>query len=1258
MSSESLSRHEEQLREQDQEQAPAYKNAPEDARRLALQADRYIETPWNIISSYFSNNHLGRLVRHQLESYNKFVSEFIPATIDMFNPVSISSDQDYDRASKKHALTVQVSFDNFSVHRPQIHENNGATQVMFPQKARLRNFTYASTMTVDIRVQYVVRTGENLNNLHTMQSSFTGIHIGKLPIMLKSNICVLTQYPHLSTAVTGECSHDAGGYFIINGSEKTVLGQERAAENKVYCFNVSKGNTKWNWVAETKSVPDYKQISPKQTNVMIASKSNGNGYPIYVQVPRIKAPIQLFVLFRALGIISDKAICEMILLTVCDDSVNAATTKNPESGAESVKELLDALSASIVDANTVLTREDALRVISSNAAFAHASHTSSNASAAASAAAAAATAAIAAIAAASEKETSTTKRRMDFVSDILANDLFPHCRTEKQKVYFLAYAVLKLIRVSLGQLPQDDRDSYLNKRIDTTGVLLNNLFRNYFHKVVKDMTKQVIREINTGSWRSTENHMHIITRTNIAKIIKSTTIENGLKRALSTGDFGIKSMTPSTKVGVAQVLNRLTYVSSLSHLRRVSTPIDKSGKLVAPRKLNPTTWGYFCPAETPEGGSVGVVKNISYMTHITVPSSSETLYLQAESYMRSLDTCSSPRDAMGKVKVFINGAWVGITDDPVRMFQDFKTKKMSGLISVYCSVVFDYRQQEIRICNDGGRLTRPLLRIKNNVPFLTNDTLAAIKDGALEWDDLMTNMRTEQPIIEYVDPDEQNFSMIAMTHAHLKANANAETPGAGLLKFTHCEIHPSTIFGVLASCIPFPDHNQAPRNTYQCAMGKQAMGVYVTNYHSRLDKTAYVLSYPSRPLVDTRLMGMIKLDEIPSGGTIIVAIMTHTGYNQEDSVLVNKGSIDRGMFMTTIYHTEKDEDKKINGDEEIRCRPDPKRTKGMKFGNYDKVNARGVIPENTLVENRDILIAKVVPIKENRNDPTKVIKYDDASRIYRTTEETYVDKTYMDRNGEGYCFAKVRTRALRKPVIGDKFSSRHGQKGTCGNIIPECDMPYTKDGVRPDIIINPHAIPSRMTIGQLKETLLGKLLVQLGLFGDGTSFGELEIDDISTELLRLGFEKNGNELLYSGLTGEQIESDIFIGPVFYQRLKHMVADKQHSRSIGPMVNLTRQPAEGRSRDGGFRFGEMERDCTVAHGASRFTRGRLYDCSDKYQVHVCRECGMIAVFNDVAGVHVCRTCDNRTDFALVQIPYACKLLFQELQTMNVVPRIIT
>ena len=437
------------------------------------------------------------------------------------------------------------------------------------------------------------------------------------------------------------------------------------------------------------------------------------------------------------------------------------------------------------------------------------------------------------------------------------------------------------------------------------------------------------------------------------------------------------------------------------------------------------------------------------------------------------------------------------------------------------------------------------------------------------------------------------------------------------------------------------------------------MGIYATNYENRMDKTAYILNYPMRPLVDTRIMDVIHLNKIPSGSQLIVAIMTHTGYNQEDSLLINKGSIDRGMSMATVYHTEKDEDKqKINGDEEIRCKPDASKTKGMKMGNYNKVNSKGVIPENTIIQNRDVIISKVRPIKENRNNHTKVIKYEDQSKIYKTNEETYIDKNYINRNGEGYNFAKVRIRTVRKPVIGDKFSSRHGQKGTTGNIIPECDMPRTAEGLVPDMIINPHAIPSRMTIGQLKETILGKVLVELGLFGDGTAFGDFDIKTITDLLLNVGYEAHGNELLYNGLTGEQIECSVFIGPVFYQRLKHMVNDKAHSRSFGPMVNLTRQPNEGRSRDGGLRFGEMERDCMISHGASRFTKGRIYDASDKYSVYVCKKCGLTASYNDQMHIHLCHVCDNRTDFAYVEIPYACKLLFQELNTMNIAPRLIT
>jgi DNA-directed RNA polymerase II subunit RPB2 len=1209
----------------------------------------YIEEPWSIISSYFQGKHLQQLVRHQIESYNDMVNNQLRRTIDMFNPVRICSEQDYDKTSQKHRLEIEVNFNNFYLYRPQIHENTGATKIMFPQEARLRNFTYASMMTTDLSIKYIVRSGPNLSNVQTFHKQIPKVHIGKLPIMLKSCICVLSQHDHLDHNVTGECPHDAGGYFIINGSEKTVLGQERAAENKVVCYNVAKNNTKWLWVAEIKSIPDHKCISPKQINMMVVAKQNGFGHPLVIQIPRMKQPVPIFIVFRALGVLSDKEICEYIVYnvsntgntgntgnTVKDQITNSETQRQSQS-----KMLLDALQASIIDANHIMTQEDAIKYMISQVIF-----TPIN----------------------MDKETGAIKKR-EFAMEVLHNDLYPHCNTDKQRIFFLGYMTHKLLMAFFEITKQDDRDSYLNKRIDLTGTLLNNLFRNYFNKLVKDMSKQVIREINTGSWRSTEDFLSIINDTNMYKIIKSATIENGLKRALSTGDFGIKSLT-SNKVGVAQVLNRLTYSSSLSHLRRINTPIDKSGKLIPPRKLHNTSWGFLCPAETPEGGSIGVVKNISYMTHITIHSNPTSLHTHIDEHIRRIETLK-PRDTYNEVKVFVNGIWVGITNDPVRLYKDFKMKKHCGIINVYTSIVFDYILSEIRICNDAGRLIRPLhiVNPETNDLYITRDIIERLSKHEIMWDDLLTHMcgdsyicpsNSNNPthaVIEYIDPDEQAFSMIAMKPTHLYRNEE-DPSNPYIYRYSHCEIHPSTIFGILASCIPFPEHNQAPRNTYQCAMGKQAIGIYVTNYIRRMDKTAYVLTYPHRPLVDTRLMQMIKLAEIPSGAPLIVAIMSYTGYNQEDSVLVNQGAIDRGMFSATIYHTEKDEDKKINGDEEVRCRPDPSKTKGMKFGNYEKINQRGIMPANTFIENRDIIMGKVIPIKDNRNDPTKIIKYEDVSRAYHTCEECYVDKSYIDSNGEGYCFCKVRIRAFRKPVIGDKVSSRMGQKGTIGNIIPEKDMPFTKDGIRPDIIINPHAIPSRMTIGQLKETLLGKVLVNLGLFGDGTSFGELEIKDISKELLKVGFEMNGNELLYNGLTGEQIKSDIFIGPVFYQRLKHMVNDKQHSRSIGPMVNFTHQPAEGRSRDGGLRFGEMERDAMVGHGASRFTRGRMYDSSDKYEVHVCRKCGMVAAYNDERSIHLCKTCDNRSDFALVQIPYACKLLFQELATMNIAPRIMT
>jgi DNA-directed RNA polymerase II subunit RPB2 len=1158
---------------------------------------------WKVIESYFQNKHLLQLVKHQIESYNDFIQNQIKRTVEMFNPINIKSPHDYIKEFRKYRLEIVIEFENLCVYRPEIHENNGATKLMFPNNARLRNFTYTSNFTLDLNIKYIIRTGEQLENEEIKNVKLSKIQFGKIPIMLKSSICILNQYNYISPEVMEECKMDPGGYFIINGSEKTCIGQEKPADNIIFCYKQKPGH-KWLWTSEIRSVPDWKCISPKQIYMMISSKLISCGNEILVQIPRLKRQIPLFILFRALGLKSDKEICNIICLDI-DSSENF--------------EIMNYLKASILQTSDCITYEDCLKYVINSVIY-----TPLNL----------------------DKDEGQKKKR-EFALDVLTNDLFPNCMTETEKIYLLGYMTNRIIKCALGHIPSDDRDCYNNKRIELTGTLMNNLFRNYFNKVVKDIQKRVIREINNGSWKSTEDYTSIITLTNIYKIVKSSTIENGLKRALSTGDFGIKHLN-SNKVGVAQVLNRLTYASTLSHLRRINMPIDKSGKLIEPRKLHGSSWGFLCPAETPEGQSIGVVKNLSYMTIISGYSDSAPIYEYLKSKITLLNKDIKSCELFNKVKVFVNGRWVGVTETPIELFNDLKLKKSKGIINIYTSIVLNYKTKEIFISNEYGRLLRPLFKVRDNNILITKDMIKKIELGELVWDDLLVSLKIEESVIEYVDPFEQSASMIAIKPINIQKGFH----------YTHCEIHPSTIFGVIASCIPFPEHNQSPRNTYQSAMGKQAMGVYVSNINSRMDKTAYVLNYTMRPLVETRIMNMLKLNRLPSGNQVIVAIMTHSGYNQEDSILFNKGSIDRGLFHATIYHTEKDEDKKTNGEEELHIKPNKMNTKNMKFGNYEKINKNGVIDENEIIEDKDIIIAKVVAIKENKNDNTKVIKYEDQSRSYRTDEECYVDKNYIDRNGEGYNFTKVRIRTLRKPNIGDKFSSRHGQKGTIGNIINEEDMPFTKEGLRPDLIINPHAIPSRMTIAQIKETVLGKLLLELGLFGDGTSFGELNLETIFKELKKYNYESKGNELLYDGKTGQQIETSIFIGPVYYQRLKHMVNDKQHSRCIGPMVNLTRQPAEGRSRDGGLRFGEMERDCMISHGASRFTKERMYDVSDKYSVHVCKKCGLIAIYNDKKHIHLCKICENKTEFSYVEIPFSCKLLFQELISMNIVPRIMT
>jgi DNA-directed RNA polymerase beta subunit len=709
----------------------------------------------------------------------------------------------------------------------------------------------------------------------------------------------------------------------------------------------------------------------------------------------------------------------------------------------------------------------------------------------------------------------------------------------------------------LGIKEFDDRDSYINKRVDTPGVLLASIFRQYYGKMVKDMKNMIQKEINVGGWKVTNKLSNVINKVNVYKIVKSTIIDSGLRYALSTGNWGIKSN--KNKQGVAQVLNRLSYNATLSHLRRINTPIEKSGKLVQPRKLHATQWGVICPAETPEGSSVGLVKNMAMMAGITICSNSANVreLIEAELGMIPFGATTGYDIKMfhDNTKVVINGDIVGVHFEPHMLYMQLKELKQKGCINIYTSVVWNFRNNEILVSTEGGRCVRPLFIVDNDKGFprsrLTKKVYEDLIAKRITWQDLVIGYDDNPSIVEFMDVEEVNSAMIAMKYDDIVARALdikkvGRTPAAA---FTNMEIHPSMIMGVLGSLIPFSDHNQAPRVAYQASMAKQALTVYSTNFRHRFDTMGHVLSYGQRPIVKTNITNILNNDDLPTGINVIVAIATYTGFNQEDSVILNKSALDRGLFNSTYYKTHKEINNKnhSNGEEEFFTKPDMNIVKNVKPYNYDKLDSSGFVPENTFVKTGDVIVGKVMPTKVEHS-----IQYKDNSTSMKNNESGFIDKNgasdkyFTNTNGDGYNFAKVRIRSDRTPTIGDKFSSRHGQKGTCGMMYRQEDMPFTADGIVPDIIVNPHAIPSRMTIGQLMECIMGKACAHMGTFGYGTAFNGTNVEDIANLLEnKCGMERYGNEILYNSRTGEQIHTEIFIGPTYYQRLKHMVQDKVH-----------------------------------------------------------------------------------------------------------------
>ena len=1178
------------------------------------QSFNYEKNTFTVIDNMFQNNYIVNKI--QQDSYNDFVSNLVPIIMEQYNPLIYKYENDEGR---KYELELNIKSSRITY--PKVSDNDGTIHELSPSLARLRNYTYSSKLLVDISKK--TRIYENDELIENDEKLLQEVTLGKIPIMVQSKYCMNTIK---NKADLDECKYDNGGYFIINGIEKVIISQERCIDNKGLCFYQK--NSKCKYVLELKSSVKGKLMPTKPLYIKLYSKDNLiNGNYVRISMPYFKQDIPLFVLMRALGFESDKEIIKLIVLDLSNIYY---------------KDVMEVLESSIDDSQNIRTKEEALDFISNNLTNI-------------------------------PRDAKNKEKIYEYVNYILTNEYIPHVgKSLINKGLYTGYLILKLIMCSLGKKDCDDRDSYLNKRIDTTGSLLGALFRQYYTKLVKELKTSCNKEFNNGSWKATDNFHNIINMSNIYKLIKPTIIENGLKFALATGNFGVKNSF--NKQGISQLYNKMSFNSVNSHLRRINTPIEKCGKLIPPRKQHGTQWGYVCPAETPEGQSVGVVKNISLSAIISINSSllpiikllNDFNIIQLDKFE---DKNNIPFDLLSSgSKIFLNGNWFGVSNDMNTIYENLLEYRRNAIINIYTSIIFDKFENELYIYTDSGRFLRPLY-IVNNQKFLINDEIIdLLNSNKLNWSSLLgisnnykikledlNNLNKQDiidiynkkysAVIEYLDPYETSTKLIAMNSKYITNN-----------NYSHCEIHPYLILGAIASTIPFADHNQSPRNTYQSAMGKQAIGICATNYASRMDTISHILYYPQKPLVVTKSMKYLNTENMPSGINAIIAIATYTGYNQEDSVLMNKSAVDRGLFLSGHLKTYKEEEKKNqnSGDEEKFCIPNKNNTYNYKLANYDKLNSNGIVKEQVHVKPGDVIIGKTIPHKKKTEN-----SYKDNSIVLKNNEGGHIYKVYMGINGDGYKFCKVQIKNERYPNIGDKFSSRHGQKGTVGMLYRQEDMPFTKEGIVPDIIVNPHAIPSRMTIGQLIECILGKTGTVLGMNGDSTPFTDLDPKKISDILSSVcGFEEYGNEVLYNGLTGEQLLVNIFIGPTFYQRLKHMVIDKYHSRSTGPVVLLTRQPAEGRTRDGGLRFGEMERDCIISHGAAAFLKERLLDVSDNYKVFICNKCHMIGSVNEKKNIYKCDHCPNTTLFSEVRIPYACKLLIQELISMSIVPRLMT
>ena len=1208
---------------------------------------------WDILDRYFKSNKYF-LTKHHLDSYNDFFLNKISNTVKILNPIVMLKNQDNDTLT--HEVNIYIGGTNGSdifINKPTITEDL-ETRILYPNEARLKDLTYKSDIFVNIFVKYITRQKGKADKIE--EELFKEVNIGAIPIMLHSKLCVLNNQPQDIVREMGDCIYDQGGYFIIDGKEKVIIAQERIATNRIF-INKSK-DPKYSYEGLIRCTSEENPLFPKTIRLYALSDDTKQEKKaqdmfmkirnsIFIEVPNIDVKIPICVLFRAFGIESDKQIIEHI----CYNS-------------EENSDLIDYLRFSIVHSSPVIsTQEDAFNYLTNFVEY----------------------------------------KNINKLKHVLLYDLFPNVgHNFKNKALFFGHILNKFVKVILGENRESDRDNYIYKRVDISGFLLGNLFRDYYNQFRNAVRNKLDNEYLYGHWRQSKSIKNLVNKSNLSKIFRSDIIQDGLIKSLK-GMWG-KNMIEETqdldliKQETVQDLSRISYLGTISHLRRVNTPMDPTAKIVEPHRLHISQWGIMCPCESPDGASVGLLKNMAMMCHITFDYSVKNILACIYDFQKVHQSLIYIEDILpiqvpGSVKVLVNNNWIAITRDPNTLHKYLKLCKRNALINIFTSISWNVLKNEINILTEAGRCCRPLFVIYNQNVLIQDPDKYANKSwndlvkGTMQvnamqvqapkqipqdfdylrdvyynpfeiyktktktFDEIIGKLEKHQAPIEYIDVEETNCLLIAMTEKDLEDNK----------PYTHCEIHPSTIFSVVTHMIPLSNHNQAPRNIFSGAQSKQALGWYATNFNNRIDTMSYMLHYPQKSLVNTRYMEYMNMNKLPNGQNLIVAIASHTGYNQEDAIIMNKNTLERGSFNTTYFKNLVDiEDENNNDNERIQfINPLNLANQGklnkMKFGNYKKLDENGYPIVNSYISEEDAILGKckVKTVLSDDPDTSNIFGnkvqseiYEDRSIIADKTVSGIVDKVYVykDKNNNKKC--KIRFRKIRIPELGDKCCSRMAQKGVIGMLLPAEDMPYTKDGIIPDIIVNPHAIPSRMTIAHLLECLLGKCATLNGTIIDGTPFSDSDYTELYNTLENdFGLEKHGNEIMYNGKTGLQIETDIFIGPIYYERLKHMVGDKINYRSTGPVSMITHQPNKGRSVNGGGRLGEMERDSLLSHGLMSFFKESYMERSDKYEFMIDDKTNFIA--SDYHNL------DNKR----ISAPYSMKQLMHEMVAFGVKPELL-